>query len=149
MGHLPSPETIRQKETHTLDGQSAMWDAALGLLALLVGGFLLYRTVQSLGQASVFALQCFLVISMVTVAAVIVLRVGVEPLITKQAAPCHCPPSSPSSPAKTAPLAVHAGQTIRTGLEQVAAWLSSWTSAPGPALEHAHSASSSTVDRDL
>ena len=136
-----------------------MWDAALGLLALLVGGVLLYRAVQSLGQTSVFVIQWGLVIVMITIAAVVVLRVGVEPIVTKQssAAPCPClsstsKPSANTPPTPSSPLAVHAGSAIRTGLERVTGWLSSWTSGPGPAFENARSSSppsSAEFDREL
>ncbi len=127
-----------------------MWDAALGTFALLAGGFLLYRAVQSVGAASASLIQWFLVISMITIAAVVVLRIGVAPIVaTPTCPPCSCPPLSsakPASPSSSSPLAVHAGHAIRTGLGQVTDWLTSWISAPGPALTNAHSPSSASSD---
>lgn len=126
-----------------------MWDAALGTFALLAGGFLLYRAVQSVGAASASLIQWFLVISMITIAAVVVLRIGVGPIVATPCPPCSCPSSSakPASPSSSSsPLAVHAGHAIRTGLEQVTGWLTSWINAPGPALTNAHSPSSASSD---
>ena len=127
-----------------------MWDAALGTFALLAGVFLLYRAVQSVGAASASLIQWFLVISMITIAAVVVLRIGVGPIVASPCPPCSCPPPSSAKPASpsSSPLAVHAGHAIRTGLGQVTDWLTSWINAPGPALTNAHSPSSES-DREL
>lgn len=131
-------------------------DAALGVLALAAGIFLLYRTVQSIGQTSTWLIQWGLVICMVALAAVFVLHVGVLPVVTV-AVSGGGGPSSPPSLRKPPPVAVavplyeHAGQFIRRGLSMATGWASSWTSAPGGGYPSADSPldSSTAEDRDL
>lgn len=130
-------------------------DAALGVLALAAGIFLLYRAIQSIGQTSTWLIQWFLVICMVALASVFVLHVGVLPVVTvavsgggKEGLPPRKPPPPPTV---AVPLYEHAGQFIRTGLSKATGWLSSWTSAPGGGYPSADSPldSSTAEDRDL
>lgn len=134
-------------------------DAALGLLALVGGGILIYRAIRSLGETSAFVIQWGLVIVMIALAMVFVLHVGVLPIVTTlvSAAGPSSPSPSPPSTRKPSPVAVplyeHAGQFIRTGVSAVTGWLSSWTSAPGGGYPRADrpldSSSSSSQERDL
>lgn len=131
-------------------------DAALAVLALAVGVFLVYRAIQSLGQTSVFVIQWGLVIFMVAVAMILVLQLGVQPIVStlvvaaSASSSPHRPPPPPPTVSTTDPLLVHTGRFIRTGLTRVAGWLSSWTGAPGAGFPSADSPSSSAEkDRDL
>lgn len=131
-------------------------DAALGVLALAAGIFLLYRTVQSIGQTSTWLIQWGLVICMVALAAVFVLHVGVLPVVTVAVSggggpSSSLPPRKPPPVAVAVPLYEHAGQFIRTGLSKATGWLSFWTSAPGGGYPSADSPldSSTAEDRDL
>lgn len=129
-------------------------DAALGVLALAAGIFLLYRAIQSIGQTSTWLIQWFLVICMVALASVFVLHVGVLPVVTVAVSggggpSSSLPPRKPPPVAVAVPLYEHAGQFIRTGLSMVTGWASSWTSAPGGGYPNADSPSSAAEDRDL
>lgn len=131
-------------------------DAALGVLALVGGGILIYRVIRSLGETSALVIQWGLIICMVALASVFVLHVGVLPIVTVavsgggSSSPSLPPRKPPSPPHVSVPLYEHAGQFIRTGLSKMTGWLSSWTSAPGGGYDRPlDSSSSSAEDRDL